>query len=51
MAGLFSGALGGGQQFPLKLAVALVSTVPVAVVFFIFQKRFVAGSNAGSVKG
>jgi multiple sugar transport system permease protein len=51
MAGLFSGAVGSAQQFPLKLAVAMVATIPVAIVFFVFQRRFVAGANAGSVKG
>jgi len=51
MANLFTGALGGGQKFPLKLAVAMIATVPVALVFFLFQKRFVAGANAGAEKG
>jgi multiple sugar transport system permease protein len=51
MAGLFTGSLGQGEQFPLKLAVAMVATIPVAVVFLVFQRRIVAGANEGSVKG
>lgn len=50
MAGLFSGGGGSAEQFPLKLAVAMVATIPVAIVFFVFQRRF-AGANAGGVKG
>jgi len=51
MASLFSGGLGSGAQYPLKLAVALIATVPVAIVFFAFQRYFVTGANAGGVKG
>jgi len=50
LAHFVSGGLGGGTQYPLKLAAALLSTVPVAVLFFCFQRYFVRGSNAGSVK-
>ncbi len=51
MASLFSGGLGSGAEYPLKLAVALVATVPVAIVFFCFQRYFVTGANEGGVKG
>jgi len=51
MAGLFTGGLSSGTQYPLKLAVALVATIPVAIVFFAFQRHFVRGANEGSVKG
>ncbi|MDQ3628097.1 MAG: carbohydrate ABC transporter permease [Actinomycetota bacterium] len=51
MATLFSGGLGGGEQFPLKLAVALIATLPVAFVFFTFQRYFTAGANEGAEKG
>ncbi len=51
LARLTSGQLGSGQQFPLKLSAALLATVPVAIVFVFFQRRFVQGANAGSVKG
>ena len=40
VATLVSGSLGAGNQFPLKMAAALLMTIPVAIVFFIFQ-RFV----------
>jgi multiple sugar transport system permease protein len=38
-----------GQQFPIKLAASLLMTVPVAIVFFIFQKR-IMNVGAGAVK-
>lgn len=50
LARFVSGGLGGGTQYPLKLAAALLSTLPVAVLFFCFQRYFVRGANAGSVK-
>lgn len=50
LARFVSGGLGSGTQFPLKLSAALLSTIPVAVLFFCFQRYFVRGANAGSVK-
>ncbi|MFE7427604.1 carbohydrate ABC transporter permease [Streptomyces sp. NPDC057545] len=50
LARFVSGGLGGGTQYPLKLAAALLSTLPVAVLFFCFQRHFVNGANAGAVK-
>ncbi|WP_234380652.1 carbohydrate ABC transporter permease [Streptomyces sp. CMB-StM0423] len=50
LARFVSGGLGGGSQFPLKLAAAVLSTVPVAVLFFFFQRHFIRGANAGAVK-
>ena len=46
---LVSGQLGSGTQFPLKLAAAVLMTIPVAIVFFIFQKR-IMNASAGAVK-
>jgi multiple sugar transport system permease protein len=51
LAQLTSGQLGSGQQFPLTLAAALLTTIPVAIMFFIFQKRIVRGASEGAVKG
>ncbi len=51
VATLIAGGEGAANQFPLKLAAALLMTVPVAVVFFIFQRYFIRGAGAGSVKG
>ena len=51
LARLTSGQRGAGQQFPLKLAAALLVTIPVALVFFAFQRHFVRGANEGGVKG
>ncbi|MEV1244806.1 carbohydrate ABC transporter permease [Nonomuraea sp. NPDC050022] len=51
LADLVSGSLGGGTQYPLKLGAALLATIPVAVIFVIFQRRFVRGANEGSDKG
>ncbi|MFY0409424.1 carbohydrate ABC transporter permease [Solicola sp. PLA-1-18] len=49
VANLASGALSQGTQYPLKLAAAAVMTLPVAVVFFVFQKR-IMNASAGAVK-
>lgn len=51
VATLVSGSLGSGNQFPLKMAAALLMTIPVAIVFFIFQRYFVRGASGGAVKG
>ncbi|HEX6873088.1 MAG TPA: carbohydrate ABC transporter permease, partial [Micromonosporaceae bacterium] len=51
LADLVSGSLGAGTQFPLKLGAALLATIPVAVIFVIFQRHFVRGANEGGVKG
>ena len=51
LASLTSGSLGSGLQFPLKMGAALLTTIPVAVLFFTFQRYFVTGGNEGGVKG
>ena len=50
VAGLLTGALGAGNRYPLKLAAAVLMTIPVAVMFFVFQKRIISGSLDGAVK-
>ena len=50
IASLFSGQLGSGNQFPLKLAAAILMTIPVAVVFFIFQRK-IMNTTEGGEKG
>ena len=49
VAQLASGALSAGTQYPVKLAAAAVMTIPVAIVFFVFQKR-IMNASAGAVK-
>jgi multiple sugar transport system permease protein len=49
VAQLASGALSAGSQFPIKLAAATVMTIPVAVLFFVFQRR-IMNASAGAVK-
>jgi len=49
VATLASGQLGSGTQYPLKLAAAMIMTIPVAVMFFVFQKRIMSQSE-GAVK-
>ena len=51
LADLVSGSLGKGTQYPLKLGAALLATIPVAVLFVIFQRYFVRGANEGATKG
>ena len=50
VASLVSGQLGAGNQYPLVLASALLMTLPVAVVFFIFQRRLM-NTTEGAEKG
>ncbi len=51
VASLVSGQLGSGNRFPLKLAAALLMTIPVALVYLVFQRYFVRGANEGADKG
>ena len=51
LASLASGELSAGTQYPLKLGAALITTIPVAILFFIFQRHFTSGANEGGVKG
>jgi multiple sugar transport system permease protein len=47
VASLTSGELGTGNQFPLKLAAAVLMSIPVAVLFFVFQRRIMNSSEGG----
>ncbi len=49
VASLASGQLSAGTQYPIKLAAALVMTIPVAILFFVMQKRIMNTSD-GAVK-
>jgi len=49
VANLASGGLSQGTQYPLKLAAAAIMTIPVAVLFFVFQKR-IMNTSEGAVK-
>ncbi|NYD40829.1 ABC-type glycerol-3-phosphate transport system permease component [Nocardioides panaciterrulae] len=49
VAQLASGALSAGTQYPVKLAAAAVMTIPVAIVFFVFQRK-IMNVSAGAVK-
>lgn len=51
LADLVSGSLGKGTQYPLKLGAALLATIPVAIIFVVFQRYFVRDGNDGSDKG
>ncbi|SDQ91798.1 carbohydrate ABC transporter permease [Thermostaphylospora chromogena] len=51
IADLVSGSLGSGTQYPLKLGAALLATIPVAIIFVIFQRYFIRGANEGVDKG
>ena len=50
VATLTSGQLGEGSQYPLKLAAAVLMSIPVAVLFFIFQRRIMSTAE-GAEKG
>ena len=49
VAQLASGELGSGNRYPLKLAASTLMTIPVAVLFFVFQRRIINASS-GAVK-
>lgn len=49
VASLASGQLSSGNQYPIKLAAATLMTIPVAIMFFIFQKR-IMNTTGGAVK-
>ena len=56
VAQLASGALSAGTQYPLKLAAAAIMTIPVAVLFFVFQRRIMnverrGGEGVAGVEG
>ena len=49
VAQLASGQLGSGNRYPLKLAASCLMTIPVAVLFFIFQRR-IMNVQSGALK-
>ncbi len=49
-ASLVSGQLSSGNQYPLQLAAAVLMTIPVAIIFFIFQRRIMS-TTEGAEKG
>jgi multiple sugar transport system permease protein len=51
LANIVDGGLSAGNQFPLKLAAAMLTTVPVAVLFFVFQRYLRASRFDAAVKG
>lgn len=48
---LLRGAFGQTLDFPVLLGGSLLTTIPVAIVFFVFQRYFVQGVAASGVKG
>jgi len=50
VASLVSGQLGEGNQYPLRLAAAVLMSIPVAVLFFMFQRR-IMNTTGGAEKG
>ncbi|HSK35047.1 MAG TPA: carbohydrate ABC transporter permease [Propionicimonas sp.] len=49
VASLASGQLSSGNQFPIKLAAATLMTIPVAIMFFVFQRK-IMNASSGAVK-
>lgn len=50
---LSASSLGQGNRHPLKLGAALIMTIPVAVLFFVFQRRIMdtsSGAAAGTCR-
>lgn len=50
VATLTSGQLGQGNQYPLQLAAAVLMSIPVALLFFVFQRRIMSNAE-GAEKG
>ncbi|MBZ2195670.1 carbohydrate ABC transporter permease [Occultella gossypii] len=50
VAQLTAGALSQGTQYPLKLAAAVIMSIPVAVLFIVFQRR-ITSTQDGAIKG
>lgn len=48
---LLRGSQGQGLDFPLLMGASILTTVPVAIVFFVFQRYFIQGVAATGVKG
>jgi multiple sugar transport system permease protein len=46
----FQGGLGSGKNYPLLMGAALVTTIPIIIVFFTFQRYFTGDAAAGSDK-
>lgn len=51
LASLVGGGEGAATQYPFKLGAALLTTIPVAILFFSLQRYFIRGANEGGVKG
>ncbi|MDQ3454009.1 MAG: carbohydrate ABC transporter permease, partial [Actinomycetota bacterium] len=50
VATLAAGGQGQAQQFPLKLGAAALMTIPVALMFFAFQRKIMSTAE-GAEKG
>lgn len=50
VASLVSGQYGSGNQYPLQLGAAVLMSIPVAVLFFVFQSR-IMNTTEGGEKG
>jgi multiple sugar transport system permease protein len=48
---LLRGAFGEQLDFPLLMGASVLTTIPVAIIFFTFQRYFVQGVAASGVKG
>ena len=46
----FRGGLGSGSNYPLLLGAALLTTIPIIIVFFAFQRYFTGDAALGSDK-
>jgi multiple sugar transport system permease protein len=46
-----SGSLGAGTQYPVNMGAALMATIPVAILFFVFQRQFSGSRLTGGLKG
>ncbi|MBA3289568.1 MAG: carbohydrate ABC transporter permease [Acidimicrobiia bacterium] len=50
IARLTAGDLSGGTQFPLKLALATLATLPIAIVYIVFSRQFTRSIASSGIK-
>ena len=48
---LLKGSFGEALDFPVLMGASILTTIPVAIIFFTFQRYFVQGVAAAGVKG
>jgi multiple sugar transport system permease protein len=51
LANMAAGGIGRATEYPLNMGASLIATIPVAILFFAFQRHFVRTDTGAAVKG